>query len=889
MHVDDISVNEPIATVSSHLAKARSETPGSEKIQLLRQQMEQNRQKMAERKQSTRGIEEMVTQLKVKFDNNQISMEKSAHLGRSIGDLSVLSPHGSKDKYQSASDLTSGSNSLDKERIRFLEKKNRELEAICKNRDPDSDHLEQIKNLENKIFDLEENLREKECVIQARTQAVSLLSENMSMKGKNTVDLLEDTKQEMYKMQQKFIEAEDNYKKQIEQLQIEIEGKNSKITNMEEINDILETTRYDLTLKNSELELKISEVQEFSNKISELNKINQSLQHRIQELESNKPEDGDDEKFQLLENEFETLQNENDDLKKSLHTQEIPDTDVDLRDRIRSLEASMEAQKEIIAAHLVTIETLENNLQEKTIEYNVLNANFSVLQEKLKSSAPKSLFSMSTDEEAQAEITKLKAQLDEANKSMIKTKLKTKQLQKQVDSLKKASDTSKELIALTEQNQLLQQKITELEELKSPDLPDSDLGKRIQALEATCQNQVTAIRLLEEQKLDMNEDLSSTKSELITLRDHVKTVDDHEDTARVTSHMDIIEKEEKIEEYLQNIAELKMVLEKLTDEKNELNLRLNNYVADNMELMDKLEKASKGSSAESIEIVENLTQQEKLEMEAFHKSFEQKDEPANSTENNTMSPDLSESLIKLREECSELMQKIEMFTIERREVLDKMEVLKAENDNLIGNIASLNNDKTVLEGTIAAAESEKLDFEKLLKDVQDERNELQRNVQELSENRILLQEELNNLRKSMNDLVPAIAVSPITEIVNKENYVKGIKALDFQLECYRKGKDKNAKFELGKKLTKEAKNVQELMATLLSDYEACVEDYNNLHAQLDGAKQNRIDTSTLDNLKYETLEKELSNCHEKMAQLQTSADKHLAESERLVICIIIKN
>lgn len=36
--------------------RARSETPGSEKIQLLRQQMEQNRRKMAERENSKRGI-----------------------------------------------------------------------------------------------------------------------------------------------------------------------------------------------------------------------------------------------------------------------------------------------------------------------------------------------------------------------------------------------------------------------------------------------------------------------------------------------------------------------------------------------------------------------------------------------------------------------------------------------------------------------------------------------------------------------------------------------------------------------------------------------------------------------------------------------------------------
>lgn len=66
-------------------------TPGSQKMELLKQQMEVNRQKLAERKNSKKEIEEMVSQLRANFSNAQQSLEYSSELGRSMGDLSSLS------------------------------------------------------------------------------------------------------------------------------------------------------------------------------------------------------------------------------------------------------------------------------------------------------------------------------------------------------------------------------------------------------------------------------------------------------------------------------------------------------------------------------------------------------------------------------------------------------------------------------------------------------------------------------------------------------------------------------------------------------------------------------------------------------------------------------
>lgn len=107
--------------------------------------MEQNRQKMVERENNKRGIEELVTQLKAKVDSSKSSLEKTSQLGRSVGDLSVWS---TKDRNMSSGDLVSYATTFEKERLKFLERRVRELEIEMKNkeneflnRNADSEHL----------------------------------------------------------------------------------------------------------------------------------------------------------------------------------------------------------------------------------------------------------------------------------------------------------------------------------------------------------------------------------------------------------------------------------------------------------------------------------------------------------------------------------------------------------------------------------------------------------------------------------------------------------------------------------------------------------------------------------------------------------------------------
>lgn len=928
--------------------RARSETPGSEKIQLLRQQMEQNRQKMAERETNKRGIEQLVTQLKAKFDSSQLSLDRAHQLGSSVGDLSSLSgsvPH----KHQSTGDLSVAFN-LDRERIKYLEKRVRHLETEMKRkeeefltRDPESEHLKTIKTLEQKICDLEESLKVKDDVIQARTQAASLITESLSLKGKSTVDLLEETKQEMFKMQTAFVHVEDEMKAEIDRLHKECQVKDKKIANLEEVNDILETARFDLTMKNSELDGKSGDAEEYLSKINELNKINETLQQRIETLENNESQSDvaivaqatveQVKKVQELELQIAEIQKENDDLKRSLQNAvNVTTTDEDIQDKIRSLEATIAAQRDDCAEHSKTIQDLQEQLTEKTVEYNVLLASFNVLEEKLKSYAPKSLFSKSTDEEAQAEINKLTKQLDEANKLGIKTKLKMKQLQKQVDTFKKSSDTNRELIKQAEEIQRLTDRIKELESEKlafvsategqsdtNKTVQPTELEARVKILETTCQNQTSAIQLLEEQKLDMTADLNSTKTELSSLKGHIKDIDKQE----VTSEMDSIAFEEKIDSYQREVDSLKDKIGHLSDEKTQLNAKLERYINENMELLDKIEKLSKGSSAESIEILERLTQQEKLEMEQYHHALEMRQkqnrsqqssviegeddrhyassipsddiDDANATafhhspddnEGEPISQNLSDSLVKLREESSELMHKIELFTAERREVLAKLEALREENAHYSKVIEELHAQREHLKSDCEDLKTENLSTIKQLKEAEDERQHLLDNIKEISDIKAKLEENIDALTKAKDEASKHQQHHVSRPWVNQETYGNGLKSLEAELTNYRNAKDKNSKFNVSKKLAKEAKNISELVRQLLDDYERSTESFVSLQAEVEGARQAREEH---DNAKIKEMadiplrdNREMENELEKYRTIESELKKRCDDLQRQI-------
>ncbi|XP_038213070.1 protein lava lamp [Zerene cesonia] len=131
-----------------------------------------------------------------------------------------------------------------------------------------------LKAMETTILDLQEKINEKDQIIEAKNKATTLISDSLTRKEKDTLHLLEDTKEQMAKMQQNFVSMEFEWKEEKLKLLSEIEEKNEKIKNLSEANTILENSRFEISIAHSkiieELELKTKEIQELQEQITKL-------------------------------------------------------------------------------------------------------------------------------------------------------------------------------------------------------------------------------------------------------------------------------------------------------------------------------------------------------------------------------------------------------------------------------------------------------------------------------------------------------------------------------------------------------------------------------------------------------------------------------------------
>lgn len=91
-----------------------------------------------------------------------------------------------------------------------------------------------ILELEATIMDLQENLKEKDSVIESKTKAVTLMSADLSKKGKTTLDTLEDTKDEMRTMQKHFVLLETSLKNKNENLLMQLQERDNKVSELED-------------------------------------------------------------------------------------------------------------------------------------------------------------------------------------------------------------------------------------------------------------------------------------------------------------------------------------------------------------------------------------------------------------------------------------------------------------------------------------------------------------------------------------------------------------------------------------------------------------------------------------------------------------------------------
>uniref|UniRef100_T1PFH3 Uncharacterized protein n=1 Tax=Musca domestica TaxID=7370 RepID=T1PFH3_MUSDO len=877
-------------------------TPGSEKIALMRQQLEQNKLRMAQKASSKQHLEQLVSQLKEKFDSTQQCLENTSELGKSMSDLNhlIYTPT-SRERHKSATDLTTQNFSLEKERIKFLENRCRLLEKQLEKEKQNSNSRSHIQDTENKIEELEKRLAsqqsifdEKEAAYKEEMGRLQLLikdykpdlfeaddHQNVESNEKNDLykkvemlskenarllqevdslsvkrdheqdsyetDLLKEEIRELKAQLNAFSLKESgessNINSENELLKTEVESQLNRIKELQEINDVLETARCDLASKTTQLEEQVKELQEKVIVLEEKLKCSEEKYNELQResdglkvSESTKPDTDTQVKAEMakqiqeLMDEIGELRLENTKLQQSIsehEKQEIKESSV--AEKVEHLEATIESQREELLKAQETLKKNEEELMEKTIELNVLNASFKVLEEKMESSAKaKPLFSTSgsagqqdnDNTELEMENQQLKQKLDESNKAIIKLKLKCKQTEKQIEKLKKGSDLHEEVVRLNKEKEQLQQKITELEDEKGQ--------WQLTQMEPPSCSHDSILKEYQTQVTTLSEDLQEKEKQIETLKQGEST--------RVKSELTEIQYEEQIKDLTEEVAFMRHELEKkeealhtanksievIKQQKDELDKKLDHYLNENIELMDKVEKLSKSSSsAESIEIVERLTQQEKQELEEFNKRLETGEtsqssdisshkDSVNELTQTEMNPELTESLNKLREESSELMSKIELFTNERREVLEKMEHLTSENHELLQRIEELTKDKNDLESKLESARKKQDDLVTKLDNANKEKNTLAVQIAESKANKNQLSQELTSLQQS-SEVVPAIENGESLF----EKCEKSLSKLNCELEAYRKANDKKSKFNASKKLAKEAENAHTQLSELL--------------------------------------------------------------------------
>ncbi|KAL9886822.1 lava lamp isoform 1-T3 [Glossina fuscipes fuscipes] len=835
--------------------------PGNEKILLMRQQLEQNKLRMAKKASSKQHLELMVTQLKEKFDSTQQCLENTFELGKSMNDLSsLLSLSAPKERHKSATDLSNQCFSLERERIKFLENRCRLLEKQLekeKQNYQNTDSLSVISHeMEIKISELEQSLVEKQNEnfrlkqeIDTKEEALSLapsdssgytelIKENESLKKK-----ILEMQNELDNVSQQMLRSNDNLNElysfdlgaENQRLRQEICQQLKRIEEQNEVNDLLETARRDLTSKVIELEEQVSkqriELAEAHESLHCYGRESEGTENNF--LKNCRPSDTDTQisdemakQIQELTDERNEILKENSQLKDTFNKSvQLQVSDNSIADKIASLESTIEKQNEELLNTLQTLKKNEEELMEKRIELNVLNANFNVLEEKLENvSKTKHLFStVSCQEidktELQMEIQELKQKLDESNKTMIKLKLKCKQGEKLIEKLKKNSDLHAEVVRLQVVREELQQRIIELEDEKGQwqlhevDKDSNDSRKRGELIEHLELNIAELQKSLQEKDCLLESfkqgDQSRVQSELseIQLEEQIKSLSEQ---LKFTQTM--------LESKNKEVEECERKIMTLNKQKDELDKKLEHYLNENMELLDKVEKLSKSSSsAESIEIVERLTQQEQAEIEEFNKrldSVQSTEAPSinlesiNELTQTDMNPELSESLVKLKEESSELMSKIELFTNERKEVLDKMEHLNSENHELQERINKLTEDKKELECKLSLAKQTEEELGNKMQTLTQEKETLA--VQVAESQKAQHSQELTSMQQS-SEVVAALDNSETLF----EKCEKSLAKLNSELEAYRKANDKKSKFNVSKKLAKEAENAHTQLSELL--------------------------------------------------------------------------
>lgn len=349
----------------------------------------------------------MVNQLKAQLDDSQIMINQSTLNLSKLENKPV--PQTSYSADTSKDDL-----------ISLLQNKDKYIEELNI----------KMQQLQGNVLDLQENLKEKDSVIDARTKAITLLSENLSKKGKNTLDMLDETKVQMRDMQEQFVTLELKMKEENAKLLLDLDEKKRELEDFHLSNNSLVQEKNLLESSNNSLQEKLeSAITELNNcklelssselKVQELTRVNHELERR---------------------NSISTTLD-----KSERSASSSPQRDGKQKSKT-SKKSKQKTETPSESEHLSRIRELET------------------LVEQLKSESEK--ISKKNESEENTEVKNLKTQLDTMNKNLIKTKAQYKAKLKELQKKTAPGEVNEKLINLESENVKLEQRVAELEDEK---------------------------------------------------------------------------------------------------------------------------------------------------------------------------------------------------------------------------------------------------------------------------------------------------------------------------------------------------------------------------------------------------------------------------------------
>lgn len=595
-----------------------------------------------------------------------------------------------------------------------------------------------ILKLEATILDLQENLKEKDSVIDSKTKAVTLMSADLSRKGKTTLDTLEDTKDEMRTMQENFILIETSLKDKNVNLLKQLQERDNKISELEhtinrfeeqfkeqkiaetasadfsrstmdtlaETKDAMKSMQENFVLIESSLKLKndnlLQQLGEYEMKLGEAKErifqlesgagivttpAVEDLQFRIQKLEQNNR--------QLLDEKYELQKNVAELQDKIIAGKSIQSNDaiIEKDNRIAELENLIEELKQ---SNELLKEESKTELQKQVTELSSRNEEYSNkiidLEEqvhKLEIEKNDVIAKLSVEQTTPKEddiVIKLTKELEDLNKGMIKLKAqhrsKVKNLQKQLEDFKMVSDTNAELVRLGNQVALLEEEkgnlqlsLVDFDELKAS---AGDWQERVADLESKVSSQTKEIQMHIDAIATLENQKLDLMQELHTVKQEVLTLEAENaesENLRVTAEIKVVELEEQLEAAHKEQSENKF--ESVSEsEYHELLKKLDALTQENSELYSKLTKMEEKGASDtgSTESFEAIQVNDRNDLLKKIEDLEQK--------NN----ELTLKLTKLEEKDGSHAGSTESFeTIndgDRSELLKKIEQLTQENNDL---------------------------------------------------------------------------------------------------------------------------------------------------------------------------------------------------------------